>query len=356
MANGEWRMAEGERMMSKLIARNWFNPTRFYLRHSPFAIRHGISAVLAAALVAPAAAQQYPAKPIRFVIPFAPAGANDVIGRMVGTKLGEVLGQPMIMDNRGGAGGSIGVELAAKSPPDGYTLVLGNIATLAVNPTLYTKLPYDPVKDLQPVSLAARSPQVLVVHPSLPVKSVKQLIALARAKPGSLVYASGGNGSGAHLTAEYFKLLTKTQMVHIPYKGLGPAYVDLLAGQIQVIFGGVTGVGPHIKSGRARPLGVTGAARVPAFPDIPTIAEAGVPGYDVTLWYGVLAPTGTPTAIVKRLHAAMATALQSPDLKERLFNSGAEPALSEPEAFRAFIKAEIGRWAPIIRASGARID
>lgn len=306
--------------------------------------------------IAGAYAQGYPGKPIRFVIPFAPGGANDVIGRMVGTKVGEVLGQSMIMDNRGGAGGSIGVELAAKSPPDGYTLVLGNIATLAVNPTLYSKLPYNPVKDLQPISLGARSQQVLVVHPSLPARSVKQLIALARSKPGELVYASGGNGSGAHLTAEYFKLLTKTNLVHVPYKGLGPAYIDLLAGQIQLAFGGVTGVGPHIKSGRVRPLGVSGASRVPAFPDIPTIAEAGVPGYDVTLWYGVLAPAGTPAPVVKRLHAAMTTALQSADLKERLVNSGAEPALMAPEEFRSYIQAEITRWAPIIKASGARID
>ena len=315
-----------------------------------------MGAALVAPLAAPATAQQYPSKPIRFVIPFAPGGANDVIGRMVGTKLGEVLGQSMIMDNRGGAGGSIGLELAAKSPPDGYTLVLGNIATLAVNPTLYSKLPYNPVKDFQPISLGAKSAQVLVVHPALPANSVKQLIALARAKPGSLVYASGGNGSGAHLTAEYFKLLTKTQMVHVPYKGLGPAYVDLIAGQIQLAFGGVTGVGPHIKSGRVRPLGVSGAARVPAFPEIPTIAEAGVPGYDVTLWYGVLAPAGTPAPVVNRLHAAMTTSLQSADLKERLLSNGADPALMAPEEFRTYIQAEITRWAPIIKASGARID
>jgi len=315
-----------------------------------------MGAALVAPLAAPATAQQYPSKPIRFVIPFAPGGANDVIGRMVGTKLGEVLGQSMIMDNRGGAGGSIGLELAAKSPPDGYTLVLGNIATLAVNPTLYSKLPYNPVKDFQPISLGAKSAQVLVVHPALPANSVKQLIALARAKPGSLVYASGGNGSGAHLTAEYFKLLTKTQMVHVPYKGLGPAYVDLIAGQIQLAFGGVTGVGPHIKSGRVRPLGVSGAARVPAFPEIPTIAEAGVPGYDVTLWYGVLAPAGTPAPVVNRLHAAMTTSLQSADLKERLLSNGADPALMAPEEFRSYIQAEITRWAPIIKASGARID
>jgi tripartite-type tricarboxylate transporter receptor subunit TctC len=301
-------------------------------------------------------AQTYPSRPIRFVIPFAPAGANDIIGRMVGNKLGEVLGQQMIMDNRGGAGGSIGVDIAAKAPADGYTLLLGNIATLAVNPTLYPKLTYDPIKDLQPISLAAKSPQILVVHPALPVKTVKELIALAQAKPGALVYGSGGNGSGAHLTAEYFKLLTKTQLVHIPYKGLGPAYVDLIAGQVPVVFGGVTGVAPHIRSGRVRALGVTGAQRVSAFPGIPTIAEAGVPGYDVTLWYGVLAPAGIAAATVSRLHAALTSALQSPDLRQRLINDGAQPEASTPDAFRAFIKSEIERWAPIIRASGAKPD
>jgi tripartite-type tricarboxylate transporter receptor subunit TctC len=301
-------------------------------------------------------AQGYPSRPIRFVIPFAPAGANDIIGRMVASKLGEMLGQQMIMDNRGGAGGSIGVAIAAKSPPDGYTLLLGNIATLAVNPTLYPKLPYDPIKDLQPISLAAKSPQILVVHPSLPARSVKELIALARSRPGALVYGSGGNGSGAHLTAEYFKLLTKTDLVHIPYKGLGPAYIDLIAGQVPVVFGGVTGIAPHIRSGRVRPLGVTGAQRVSAFPDIPTIAEAGVKGYDVTLWYGVLAPSGISPAVVSRLHAALTAALENPELRKRLINDGAEPTVSAPDGFRAFIKSEIKRWAPIIRASGATPD
>ena len=301
-------------------------------------------------------ASTYPTRPIRFVIPFAAAGANDIIGRLVGGKLGEVLGTQMVMDNRGGAGGSIGVEAAARSAPDGYTLLLGNIATLAVNPSLYSKLAYDPVKDLQPISLAAKSPQILVVHPSIPARSVRELITVARARPGMLVYGSGGNGSGAHLTAEYFKLLTKTDMIHVPYKGLGPAYVDLIAGQVPVVFGGVTGVAPHIRSGRVRPLGVTGASRVPAFPDIPTIAEAGVTGYDVNLWYGVLGPQGMPAALVAKLHQAMITALQSPDLRKRLINDGAAPETNAPEDFRNFIKAEIERWAPIIRASGAKPD
>ena len=322
-------------------------------------MRHVFGVFAVTALIAAAGvvqAQAYPSRPIRFVIPFAPAGANDIIGRMVGGKLGEVLGQQMIMDNRGGAGGSIGVDIAAKSPPDGYTLLLGNIATLAVNPTLYPKLPYDPVRDLHPISLAAKSPQILVVHPSLPAASVKELVALARSRPGTLVYGSGGNGSGAHLTAEYFKLLTQTDLVHIPYKGLGPAYIDLIAGQVPVVFGGVTGIAPHIRSGRVRPLGVTGAQRVSAFPDIPTIAEAGVKGYDATLWYGVLAPSGISPAIVSRLHAAMTAALENPELRKRLINDGAEPTVSSPDAFRAFIKSEIDRWAPIIRASGAKPD
>lgn len=324
-----------------------------------FFIRLNAGVAVAAALTATTCHAQsgsYPSRPIRFVIPFAAAGANDIIGRMVGAKLGEVLGTPMVMDNRGGAGGSIGVDATVRAAPDGYTLLLGNIATLAVNPTLYPKLTYDPVRDLQPISLAAKSPQILVVHPSVPAKSVQELITLARARPGMLVYGSGGNGSGAHLTAEYFKLLTKTDMVHIPYKGLGPAYIDLIAGQVPVVFGGVTGVAPHIRSGRVRPLGVTGASRVPAFPDIPTIAEAGVKGYDVNLWYGVLGPQGLPGAIVTRLHQAMVTALQNPELRKRLVNDGAAPETSAPEEFRGFIKSEIERWAPIIRASGAQAN
>lgn len=313
-----------------------------------------LAAVLAPAAAGAAAAQAYPARPIRLVIPFAPGGANDIIGRLVGAKLAEVLGQQIVFDNRGGAGGSIGVELAAKAPPDGYTLVLGNIATLAVNPTLYPKLPYDPLKDLQPISLVAKLPQVLVVHPSLPAGSVRELVALAKKRPGELMYGSGGSGSGAHLTAEYFKLLAKIDLVHVPYKGLGPAYVDLLAGQIPIVFGGVPGVAPHIRSARVRPLGVTGAQRVPAFPQVPTIAEAGVPGYEATLWYGVLAPAATSTAVVARLHAALSAALQSRELRQRLVADGAEPAASTPEEFRAHIESEIQRWAPIIRASGAR--
>lgn len=320
-------------------------------------IRSTIAAVMAFAAVAcHGQSGSYPNRPVRFVIPFAAAGANDIIGRMVGTKLGEVLGTQMVMDNRGGAGGSIGVDAVVRAAPDGYTLLLGNIATLAVNPTLYPKLSYDPVSDLQPISLAAKSPQILVVHPSVPAKTVQELISLARTRPGMLVYGSGGNGSGAHLTAEYFKLLTKTDMVHIPYKGLGPAYIDLIAGQVPVVFGGVTGVAPHIRSARVRPLGVTGASRVPAFPDIPTIAEAGVKGYDVNLWYGVLGPQGLPGPIVMRLHQAMVAALQNPELRKRLVNDGAAPETNAPEEFRGFIKSEIARWAPIIRASGAQAN
>lgn len=301
-------------------------------------------------------AQDYPAKPIRLVIPFAPGGTNDIIGRLVAQKLTEALGQQVVVDNRGGAGGSIGVEIVAKAPPDGYNLVLGNIANLAINPTLYRKLAYNPVKDLQPVTLIAKVPQILVVHPALPVKSLKDLIALAKAKPGALTYGSGGNGSGAHLTAELLKMLAKIDLVHIPYKGVGPALVDLLAGQTSMLFGGVPGVAPYIKAGRLRALGVTGPRRVPAVADIPTIAEAGVPGYEATLWYGVLAPPGTPAPIIAKLHATLVRALQTPELKERLAADGSDPVGNTPEEFTAFIKSEIARWAPVIKASGARAD
>ena len=301
-------------------------------------------------------AQEYPAKPIRLVIPFAPGGTNDIIGRLVAMKLGAALGQQVIIDNRGGAGGAIGVELVAKSAPDGYNLVLGNIANLAVNPTLYRSLPYNPVKDLQPVTLIAKVPQILVVHPSLPVKSVRELIALAKAKPGSLAYGSGGNGSGAHLTAELLKLLAKIDLTHVPYKGVSPALVDLLAGQTALVFGGVPGVAPYVTAGRLRALGVTGAKRVRPFPDVPTIEQGGVPGYEATLWYGVLAPAGTPAPIIARLHATLVRALQTADMSERLAADASEPVGNSPEEFLAFIKSEIERWAPVIKASGARVD
>ena len=294
--------------------------------------------------VSAAHAQDYPVKPIRMIIPFVPGGANDVFGRLAGIKITEALGQQVIVENRGGAGGSIGVELAAKAPPDGYTLVLGNIANLSVNPTLYRKLAYNPLTDLQPITLMAKLPSILVVHPSLPAKNVNELIALARAQPARLTFGTGGGGSGSHLTMELFKLQAKINLIHIPYKGVGPAMIDLLAGQITMSFGAVPGVGPYIRptrdarNARLRALGVTSAARIAAYPDLVTVAEAGLPGFEATLWYGVLTPAGTPMPIVSRLHATLTKAMQAPDMKERFTAEGAEQVSSTPQEFHAFIK------------------
>lgn len=300
-------------------------------------------------------AQTYPVKPVRLIIPFAPGGGNDILGRLIGGKLAELIGQQVVIDNRAGAGGTIGAELAAKAAPDGYTLVIGHIGTLAVNPTLYPKLAYDPLRDFQPISLFAKVANMMVIHPSLPVKSVKDLIALARAKPGMLVYGSGGNGGAGHLATEYFKLLAKVDIRHIPYKGTGPALVDLLAGQTQLIFAGIPGTVAHVKSGRLRPLAVSTAKRLAVFPDVPTVAET-VPGYEATQWYGVLAPTGTPAAVVSRLNREIDTGLKDPRIQERLVAGGSEPFASTPEEFSAYIKAEIARWAPVIKAAAIRVD
>ena len=316
-----------------------------------------ILAIVGLAVVACAVqAQEYPSKPIRMIIPFVPGGANDVFGRLAGIKITEALGQQVIVENRGGAGGSVGMELAAKAPPDGYTLVLGNIANLSVNPTLYRKLSYNPVIDLQPITLMAKLPSILVVHPSLPAKNIKELIALARAQPARLTFGTGGGGSGSHLTMELFKLQSKIDLVHIPYKGVGPAMIDLLAGQITMSFGAVPGVGPYVRSARLRGLGVTSAGRIAAYPDMPTVAQAGLPGFEATLWYGVLAPAGTPMPIINRLHATLIRAMQSPDMKERFVAEGAEQVGSTPQEFQAFIKSEIERWAVVVRASGMRAE
>lgn len=301
-------------------------------------------------------AQDYPTKPIRLVIPFAPGGTNDIYGRLIGARLSEALRQQVIIDNRGGAGGSIGADLAAKSPPDGYTLVIGHIGTLAVNPTLYTKLPYDPVRDFQPISLMAKVPNIMVIHPSLPVKSVKELVALAKARPGSLVYGSGGSGGAGHLATEYFKMMAKVNIVHVPYKGTGPALIDLLAGQTQLVFAGVPGIIGHVKTGRLRALGVSTLKRLAIFRDLPTIDEAGVRGYEATQWYGILAPAGTPQPVVAKLNSAMVNALGTAQMKERLAADGSEPLPSTPAEFLEFIKKEIARWAPVIKAAGIRAD
>lgn len=315
-----------------------------------------LSGLLAATLVNHALAQEYPAKPVRLIIPFAPGGANDILGRLVASRLSVSLGQQVVADNRPGAGGSIGADIAAKSPSDGYTIVIGHIGTLAVNPTLYRKLPYNPVTDFQPISLIAKVANIMVVHPSLPAKSVKELIALAKAKPGMLVYGSGGSGGAGHLATEYFKLMAKIDIVHVPYKGTGPAIVDLLAGQTQLVFAGVPGIIAHTRAGKLRPLGVSTSQRLRVLPEVPTISEAGVPGYEATQWYGVLAPAGTPKAVIDKLNKELVTWVQTKEMTDRLGAMGSEPASSTPDGFMALIKSEIRRWAPVIRRAGIRAD
>ena len=315
-----------------------------------------ICGMLGCAIAGAAAAQDYPQKPIRIIIPFAPGGSNDIIGRLLAARLTETLGQQVMPDNRAGAGGSIGAELAAKSPPDGYTLVIGHIGTLAVNPTLYRKLAYNPTTDFAPISTIAKVANMMVVHPTLPARSVAELVALAKRQPGALAYGSGGTGGAGHLATEYFKLMAKIDMVHVPYKGTGPALVDLIAGQTQLVFAGIPGIVGHVKSGRLRPLGVSTTRRLAAFPDVPTIAEAGVPGYEATQWYGVLAPAGTPAPIIDRLNREIASWVQTPRLQERLVADGSEPFVTRPEEFSAFIKSEIARWAPVIKSANIVVN
>ena len=321
--------------------------------------RHGLA--LAAAAVAAMgvhahAAEPYPAKPVRFVIAFSPGGPSDILTRLIGGKLAESMGQPFVFDNRPGAGGNIAGEIVAKSPPDGYTLLMGNNSILATNASLYKNMGFDPVKDLAPIALVASQPNILVVHPSVPVKSVKEFIALAKSRPGELNYASSGSGAAAHLAAELFKSMTKTTMVHVPYKGAGPALIDVLAGQCQVMFATALSVQPYLQSGRLRPLAVTTATRSPTMPALPTVAEAGVPGFEASTWHGVVAPAGTPDAVIARLNTEINRVLKLPDVRERLTSQGAEIIGGTPQDFAAYIRKEIPKWAKVVRDSGARAD
>jgi tripartite-type tricarboxylate transporter receptor subunit TctC len=303
-----------------------------------------------------APAQTYPDKPIRLVVPFPAGGTTDILARAVGQKLGEHLGQQVVVDNKPGAGGNIGSDIVAKSAPDGYTLVMGTVGTHAINASLYKKMPYDHIKDFVPVSLVALVPNILVVHPSVPANSVKELIAYAKANPGKLNFASSGNGTSIHLSGELFKTTAGVEMTHVPYKGSAPAVTDLLGGQVQLMFDNMPSALPHVKAGKLKALGVTTAKRFPAAPDIPTIAEAGVPGYEASSWFGVLAPAGTPKEIVNKLSSEIAKILQTPEIKERLLSQGAEPVGNTPDQFAAFIKAETAKWAKVVKESGATVD
>jgi tripartite-type tricarboxylate transporter receptor subunit TctC len=321
-------------------------------RFTGFAAR--VAAAALAFTAACAAAQGYPAKPVRFVVPYAPGGSTDTLARTIGVKLTDLLGQQVVVDNRPGASGNIGMDIVAHALPDGYTIVLGYIANLAIDPSLYAKMPYDPVRDFAPITELASSPNVLVAHPSVPVTSFKDL--LVKAKQGQFNFASAGVGSVGHLTGELLNQMAGIRMVHVPYKGSGQAVTDLLGGHVQLMFSGFSSTLPHIKSGRLRALAVTGAQRSPAAPDVPTIAESGFPGFEATAWYGVLAPAKTPKPVVSRLHNDIVKVLQEPDVKNRLSGLGFEIVGSTPEQFSAYIKAEIKKWAKAVKASGAKAD
>ncbi len=302
-------------------------------------------------------AQEYPTKPVRLLIPAAPGGGADILGRLVGNKLSENLGQPVVMDYRPGAGGILATEMAAKAAPDGYTLLMAYIGTFGVNPSLYPKLTYDPVKDFAPVAFLSATPSMLVVHPSVPARSVRELIALAKAKPGTLNYASGGSATAPHLAGELFKTMAGVDMVHIPYKGSGPAVADLLGGQVSLMFNTMVQTIPHVQAGNLRALAVTGSKRSAVAPDLPTVAEAGLDGYEVVGWFGLVAPAATQKEIVARLNAETQKVLRSPDVKAKLDELGSEPTtIVTPEQFGAFIQAEIAKWAKVVAASGMKAE
>jgi tripartite-type tricarboxylate transporter receptor subunit TctC len=311
--------------------------------------------VLGFAWLASAHAQQYPNRSIRFIVPFPPGGGTDTMGRAIATRLGEALGQQVVIDNRGGGGANIGAELAAKSPPDGHTLFMMT-GTHTVNVTLYRNLGYDLVRELTPVTMLGGTAYVVVVHPSVPAKSVKELIALAKARPGEIAHSSSGTGTGPHLAGELFKDMTATKMLHIPYKGGGPSVIALVAGEAMVGFTTTPSCIAQIQAGRLRGLAVSSARRSPYLPELPTVAEAGVPGYETTAWYGMLVPTGTPAEIITRLNAETVRVLTLPDVKARLDSTGMVPQSSTPEELRKHIHEEIAKWGKVVRALALRVE
>ena len=309
------------------------------------------------AVLAPVAqAQSYPTKPIRLIVPFPPGGGNDVIARVIAQKLGERLGQQVIVDNRAGANGIVGLQALMQSPPDGYTLAVGAAGPLAVNPSLYDKLPYDPLKDFSPITNMVNYPLLLVVHPSVPVKTTQDLINLAKAKPKQLYFASPGSGNSGHLAGELLNSMANVQTVHVPYKGQGPALSDLISGQVQMLYSSIPSVLPQVKSGQLNALAVGSAKRVPSLPDIPTISESGVPGYEAYSWVGMVAPAKTPKDIVNRLNREIVDILKQKDVSEKLNQQGALPVGDSPEQFGAYIKTEIEKWGAVVRAANIKAD
>jgi tripartite-type tricarboxylate transporter receptor subunit TctC len=318
-------------------------------------IRSLLGALLA--LAPQFAAADYPEKPIRFIVPYAAGGTTDLLSRAIAQKLAEALGQGVVPDNRPGAGGNIGAEIAAKSAPDGYTILMAPVSPMAINVTLYAnKMAFNPEKDFAPVTLVAKVPLVLVVHPSVPAKTLTELIALAKSKPGKLNYGSAGNGSSNHLVGEMFKTAAGIDMVHIPYRGGGPGMMALVAGQIDLLVGQVPTVNTMVSSGRLRAIAVSGAKRSPAMPEVPTMSESGLPGFDATAWYSIVVPAGTPAPIIARLNAELVKILKMPDIRERLISEGADVETSTPEELAAFVRAEIPKWSKAVKESGTKLD
>ncbi|MEW6333280.1 MAG: tripartite tricarboxylate transporter substrate binding protein [Thermodesulfobacteriota bacterium] len=306
--------------------------------------------------VLPAWAAEYPEKPIRLIVPFPPGGGNDILARAVGQRLSPIIGQQIVIDNRGGAGGQLGADLASKAEPDGYTLFLGSIGNLTFLPVLQSRLPYDPIRDFAPIALLATSAFILVVNPDVPAKNLKEFIALVKSKPGQLNYGSAGAGSSLHMTAELFNLEAGLNITHVPYKGTSPALIDLLANQVQMMFSTMPTMVPHVKSGKLRALGVSSTKRAAAVPDVPTVAEAGLPGFEVLNWQGILAPKKTPEAIVQKLNRALLATLKSPDMIKSLAAQGLDAAGGTPEQFGALMKSEIEKYGKVAREAKLKLD
>jgi len=310
---------------------------------------HAAMLLCLAAATTASIAQAYPSKPIRFVVPFAPGGTTDILARLIAQRLAEPLGQAVVIDNRPGANGALGSEIVAKAAPDGHTIIMGYLGSLAINPNLHARLSYDPVRDFAPITLAASTTQAIVAHPSLPARTVRELIVLARTRPGAISYASAGIGAPSHLAGELLKSMAGIDLVHVPYKGSGAALSDLLGGHVAMSFGGLAAASPQVKARRLRVLAVANARRSPAMPDVPTVAESGLPGYEVPSWFGVLAPASTPREIVQRLHGEIVRILDAREVRDRLAADGAEVVANTPEAFASYIRAEIEKWGKVIR-------